>query len=225
MSKEDTLREYKQMMPNFKHTFEQSKATYDEQLLTIRKISGDLNLSKFNAAPDGSYASEMTTVDVATKKIETKKYKYEGLPAASLNKFKPFAETSKFQDRKLNEYTTAKKYFVSENTKSFDKPNYHNGVKDNLQKSSSLRSNLEFMTQNLVLNGDFDLYSGAVVELNILKPEHPDVIQDNKEIDEMMSGKYIVSNISHIFDADEYYIQATVKKESSAIDFDGVVKL
>ena len=225
MSKEDTLREYNHMMPNFQKTFEQTKATYDEQLSTIRKISGDLNMSKFNAAPNGSYASELTTIDVATKKIETKQYKYDGLPVASLNKYKPFAETSKFQDRKLNEYTTAKKYFVSENTKSFDKPNYHNGVKDNLQKSSSLRSNLEFMTQELVLNGDFDLYSGAVVELNILKPEHPDVIEGNKEVDEMMSGKYIVSNISHVFDADEYYMLTTVKKESSALDFDGAVKL
>ena len=125
----------------------------------------------------------------------------------------------------MNEWTSTKKYLVSENTKSFDKPNYHNGVKDNLQKSSSLRSNLDFMTQNLVLNGDFDLYSGAVVKLNILKPEHPDLLEDNKEIDELMSGKYIVSNISHVFDADEYYLLATVKKESSAIDFDGAVKL
>jgi hypothetical protein len=125
----------------------------------------------------------------------------------------------------MNEYTTAKKYFVSENSKSFDKPNYHNGVKDNLQKSSSLRSNLDFMTQNLTLNGDFELYSGAVVKLNILKPEHPDVIQDTKEVDELMSGKYVVSSISHVFDADEYYMLATVKKESSALDLDGAVKL
>ena len=225
MSKEAVLREYNHMKPNFEHTFDESKATYDEQLLTIRKISGDLEVSKFNDASNGAYGSEMTTVDIATKSFNTKKHKYEGLPAASLNKYKPFAETSKFQDRKMNEYTTAKQYFVSENSKAFDKPNYHHNTKDNLQKSSSLRSNLDFMTQNLTLNGDFELYSGAVVKLNILKPEHPDVIQDTKEVDELMSGKYVVSSISHVFDADEYYMLATVKKESSALDLDGAVKL
>ena len=84
---------------------------------------------------------------------------------------------------------------------------------------------MEFMSHTLTLNGDFDLYTGAVVELNILKPQHPDTIIDNKELDELMSGKYVVSSISHVFDADEYYMLTTVKRESSKLDFDGAVKL
>ena len=212
--------------PYFKAT-PQSEDSYLDELQRIRKVSSDLGMTKFNSAPKGAYASELTTIDIATKEFGTKKYEYKDGPE-KLNKNKPFPTTdrAKFNGRKLSEHTTSKRFFSSLNSKSFPSHvNYHGTLKDNLQKGTSIRENFKYMSQELELNGDFGIYTGAKVELTIPKSTDPNIVTDANFKDKIMSGLYFITGITHTFNMDEYRINIIASKDSSLLDLDGGLKL
>ena len=77
------------------------------------------------------------------------------------------------------------------------------------------------MSQELELNGDFEIYSGAKIELTIPKSTDPNIIEDSNLKDKIMSGNYLLTSVTHTFNMDEYRINVVAAKESSLLDLDG----
>ena len=79
------------------------------------------------------------------------------------------------------------------------------------------------MSLELILNGDFRLHCGKMVSIIIPKATSKGLTKSNKEIDEVLSGSYIVTNIIHEFNMDEYVMNAELKKDSTLISLEGSI--
>jgi len=192
---------------------------YEMELEKVQRISSDLNLSKFNDAAMGAYASTLTSIDIAKKKIEVKKS--EDTELIKLNENKPWPEQDdKFGD-KLNKKKNSKKFFTNQNSMAFDgQKNYHGEELDNLQKAIMHIANQNFITHTIEVAGNPDLYPGGIIELDFWKSGAPELLEGSeKEEDELMSGKYIIHRALHVF-GKEYSVKLDIKKESSKFNFD-----
>lgn len=205
--------------PFFEGIAKDSAENYDIELKKVRKVSSELNLSKFNDAPAGAYASTLMSVDIAKKKVEIKKS--ENVELIMLNEHKPFPEKDEKFGDSLDKKKNAKKFFINQNSLAFEgQDNYHAAEKDNIQKAIMQIANQNYMTHTLDCSGNPDLFAGAVVELDFWKSGAPELLEGaEKEEDELMSGKYIITNAVHVFALD-YSTTITIKKDSSKFSFD-----
>lgn len=192
---------------------------YDVELNKVQKVSSDLNLSKFNDAAAGAYASTLTSIDIAKKKVEVRKSEDTELLMLNKNKSWP-EEDSKFGD-KLSKKNSSKKFFTNQNSLAYNNQlNYHGHEVDNLQKAIMQISNQNFITHTLEVAGNPDLFPGAIVELDFWKSGAPELLEGaEKEEDELMSGKYILHRAVHIFKKD-YTVTIELKKDSSKFSYD-----
>ena len=83
------------------------------------------------------------------------------------------------------------------------------------------------MSHRLTLAGNTDLCAGAVINLKIWKSVSPDRLEGSGDelLDGYMSGKYLISKVTHVFDQTEYFCLADVFKDSQKLDFDKEIKL
>lgn len=205
--------------PFFEGIQKDQKENFDIELKRVQRVSSDLNLSKFNDAAAGAYASTLTSVDLSKKKVEIKKS--EDTELITLNDNKPWPEEdSKFGD-KLDKKKNSKKFFTNQNSLAFESQlNYHSNEVDNLQKAIMQIANLNFITHTMEVAGNPDIYPGSVVELDFWKSGAPELLEGaEKEEDELMSGKYIVARVVHVFKLD-YTMTLEIKKDSSKFSFD-----
>ena len=217
---EDTYREYKQKA--FYTGEMDSKDAYEEGMAKIRKISSELNLSKYLSASSGAYASNMISFDIATKKLEKNDFKYEGKKLKKLNKNLPFSLQTEFQSKKLNEFTKAKNHFICTNSLAFGNlSNYHQPLVPTLLKNEAYLENTEFMTHDIELNGDFDLCVGKKINLTLSKSSDPDELDDERSnmVDKLLSGLHIITTITHKFE-EEYTMDVRCKKDSLVLELD-----
>lgn len=201
---------------------------YKSQVQKIKKMASDLNLSKYNDAPKGAYVSTLYSIDISTKERIPKKVHQYNDDVNKLNEFKPFSDNIEFGGQKLIDHKTAKKLYVNRNSLAFGStPNYHEHEVDNIQQSLIHLANLEFMSHRLTLAGNTELCAGAVINLKIWKSVSPDRLEGSGDelLDGYMSGKYLISKVTHVFDQTEYFCLADVFKDSQKLDFDKEIKL
>jgi hypothetical protein len=198
---------------------------YYEQKNTILSMDSKYNVSKIFPAKVGAYASEAVFIDLGKKKITNKKYEYKKPPeGTSLNG----NETLKLdwaysvytdETRPLTKTTDAFQVFL--NTNSLNPTSYamlDNGIQFGTR--ISILENMEYMTHELSLYGDFSLSSGSVIQINVIKSGDTKVIRNSEKgsspseiYDSVLSGKYIVTGISHVF-GEDYYCRIRIKKDS-----------
>ena len=197
----------------------------------ILGMSTTLGMSKFNQIPKGAYGSELTTVDIATKTVKQKPYEYKDEDQLSLRlggkMYKPFATTedSKFNDRTLDEYQGRRLYSSINTLGMEDKKNYHSNLEDEsdqLQKSLSIESNLNYIQHEIDLYSDFNLYPGSIIFIAIPKSADPTSFEGKEPRDMLQSGIYLVTRITHIFKNNEYKMKVTIGKDRSMLDLDSV---
>jgi len=196
---------------------------FNEELRKIRSLSSDFNISKFKSASEGVYGSQVFNLDIATKKMEKIVYNFKDDPIKRLNEHKSFSSNVEFLDRKLDTHTEGKNYFISKNSLAFNNlKNYHNAFgQDNLEASSRLY-NLNSLTQEFTIPGDFDLELGGLVDLYIQKVG-ADANEEAK--DQYLSGKYLVAGKVHTFTGQGYYMKVKLKKDSFLESADEILKI
>ena len=221
---EEVLKEYEHKP--FHKDNQKTEDAFKDLQKRIQKISSNLGMSKFNAVTRGTYASELLSIDIATKKAETNFYNYkkgQGL----LNDNDPFSKTdkTKFLDKTLDEFTGQRKFHLNINTQSYtDEDNYHFAVKDNLQKSESMLNNLNYMTHELTVAGDFDMFPGALVDIFVPLSTNPELKGRSNIKDEMLSGKHLITHVIHKFGPEKYQMELTARKDSSMLDLDSKIE-
>ena len=207
---------------------------FEDSRKRIRKISSDLGMSKYNQGADGTYASTLTSIDISTKEvIEDEPYQYKDnfliKKHGKKNANAPFPKDKTFLSRTLENFTDARKFHLSLNSLAFGAGtnNYHNHISKFIQKSESIKNGFDFINLNMDVNGDFRLHSGMLVNVKIGKATAKEIAFRNGNTDELdnnLSGNYIVYAINHDFGSKEYVMDVLLKKDSSAIDLNEEVQ-
>lgn len=172
----------------------------------------------------GKYASSLMTFDIIRQTVETVKYDSEEFFKKHVHlegKGKSAPKTELVQNRKgdtPNKVVDSHVRFVPTTLKQKEntyvkgrQPDIKplNVEKTDLQRNAFLQN---FMSHRikLVTPGNPTLKSGDIIELNILASED----QSSQIKDEKMSGKYIVTTVTHIITKDrKYFLEFTVMKD------------
>ena len=201
-----------------------TKEYFAEQSRRIRKLSSELNLSKFIAINEGAYASTTKSIDISTKDYKPKKeYFYGGIK--KLNNNDPFAKRNnndQYDGKEINKISNGKNYFLSLNSKAFSNANFHAPALDSIGKCQSYLSTEDTLSHDILIPGNFNLEVGQVLKLTVNKTGAEDNI--SSPIDKMQSGKYLITTIIHKF-ADEYTQNVEIKTNSFNADLTDIIKV
>lgn len=196
---------------------------FNEELRKIRSLSSDFKISKLKSSSSGVYSSQAFNVDISNKVTDKSSFTLVENKNKQLNDKKSFSDNIKFMDRKINEMPDVKNYFISKNSLAFgNQSNYHNDFgQGNLEANSRLQ-NLNALTKEITIAGDFDLELGAKLDLNIQR-----VGADGYEYpkDQYISGNYLLLSKTHTFTSKGYFIKALLKKDSFIESVDKIVKI
>jgi len=202
---------------------------FEEERTKITKMSSSLNVSKLKATKKGAFAAVLNTIDIADKRKPKRiGFKYQDKKALKLNDNPPILDEMSIGDYKLTDFKRLKQHWISYNTRAFDidstagrKNNYHHPIGEQaLMKSRSTFNNLDTNVVDINLPGDFNFAPGTIVGLSILKQADATEELSSKEgatgelFDNYISGKYLVSSVTHHFGKDGYNIRAKIKKDS-----------
>jgi len=200
---------------------------FKETSRRIRKLSSDLNLSKFVATSEGAFSSNTRNIDIATKTYNKKGSEYTYGKITKLNNYDPFPtknNSDQYDGRQVNSFPNGKNYFISSNSLSYgdEQFNYHNPSVDNIGKCQSYLSTEDTLTHDIVISGNFKLESGQLIKITVNKTSAEDNISD--PIDKMQTGKYLITSIIHNF-SDEYTMQVELKTNSFPADLNDIITL
>jgi len=199
----------------FRSFYENPKGTpeyYDEVQRRIISMSSPLNMSQFHQIGNGAYASTLYTFDIAEKKKEKFVYSYK--PGSQLNKNEPYNTQETILDQTYDQLQNSKNYYISLNSKAFaESSNYHEPTKPTILKGEAHYYSTNFNTLNIQINGDFDLSTGYVVELDVSQVGSSEQNKTSRMKDKFFSGRYIVHRVKHTFE-EQYRQEVTLKRDS-----------
>lgn len=194
-----------------------TEEAYEEERKRIKKITSPLNVSRLAAIGDGCFSATTHVLDIGTKTYTKTPYEYKDAKQTKLNTYKPFNNTD-IINQELTNAKESKNFYISSNTGAFDGfANYHRPTVETIAKAESQLHSLEYMTQEILINGDFDLSCGSVVALKIAKATDLVYAQETGIIDKHLSGKYVIVSIKHNFE-EQYTQRVLLKKDSSEVD-------
>jgi hypothetical protein len=190
--------------------------SFDEISKRVRKITGPFNMSQLSAVSQGAYSSSLFTLDIATKEFKELNYNYK--KNYKLNKYNPFNNNHKIFDNQYDTLKESKNHYISLNTKAFKQSNYHQPLDSTLLKNESYLKNINFNVLEITIPGDFKLEVGHKINLEVVKATTYEHLGDPTSMkDKFLSGNYLVTKISHIFDT-EFIQIVQIKRDSLGVD-------
>tara|TARA_R110000765_G_scaffold9493_4_gene29615 strand:+ start:3662 stop:5023 length:1362 start_codon:yes stop_codon:yes gene_type:complete len=208
--------------PYFKEQGDSGKS-YFEQQKKIINISSPLNIGKAANIARGTYSSNVHVLDVSNKSYEQRQYSYSPEDMRKLNEFAPFNQP-KDMPFDLNDQSGASSHFIAKNTGAYaDADNISGPTGMPLLKAAAYKNNLEYMTQVININGDFNLSVGALVDLTVIRvgdaeyAKADEEVESNIMVDTLSSCKYMATRIVSTFDTEGFFQTVTVQSDSSAI--------
>ena len=214
---EDVYRDYNQRV-GYSET-EGTEEYYKEIQERITKLRSTLNLSKLVSVSAGAYASTMHTLDLSTKKYSKLIYDYDVNKPKKLNRNIPFSKEAEIDGVKYNQGKDSYHHFLSLNENAYNLSNYHAPAAPTLLNSEAQKENLETMTQEITVAGDYEISVGKIIRIIIPKSLGTDATGLK---DKLLGGKYMITNILHQFGT-QYNMVLTIQKDSSDADIDGKV--
>lgn len=222
--------EYRQFIANVHG----SVNAYNENALRILDMRSNIKLDKLEQAVRGGFASKTNITDVASKTFTEKMFDVttdESITGARTGLMKSlfspnknlFTASSTGGAKSFNELTNASISNVSVNSSSNYKgnPNSSSGpVLDNISRAKSFYANLEGMSHQIQVYGDFNLNPGRKITIQVPKSVNPDDYAPNNnaqnvdELDKVMSGDYIVAVVAHTFREGVYTSKLKIIKDS-----------
>jgi hypothetical protein len=210
---------------------------YKERAARILEVSSQLGLSKITQSTKGAYASENNFLDLSNKIYRKKIFDYGGDSGKNVreNAIADKGHTllsNSFQigrnfSRKLSSLPGAHKENISTSSLAFGatQSNYNDDLQDGVATLNAFSAKLNTMTQNIELNGDFNLQSGRKIRL--LFPKSMEAIAykgfnkddyETQHVDTLLSGEYLITSVMHKFNfseqEDKYTCSLVVKKDS-----------
>lgn len=204
-----------------------SKEYFTETSKRIRKLSSDLNLSKYVASGEGAFASTTRSIDIATKTYNVKGQQYNYKNVRKLNSYDPFPKRNnndQYGGQPIDKIASGKNYFISNNSLAYGEGqfNFQEPSIESMGKCQAYLSTEDTIVHDVLLPGNFNLESGQILNIKVNKTGAADNISD--PIDKMQSGKYLIASIIHKF-SDEYTLQVELKSNSFHADLNDIIKL
>jgi len=194
----------------------------------IISISSNIKLNKLQQAEDGGFGNVLEVFDFGSKTFSPKVHEGEkdGLElrdkkvgdGSVFNKelseriklsndssdLQPFEFLEGLHNFKTSDVTDSSTYQLYVPPIPYEGTNDENSAtiyEKNIQKTRLFAANLEAITHNIVVYGDFLLNPGVKIKIKIPKAGDPDESEniDKNDFDESLSGKYIISVVSHNF--------------------------
>lgn len=207
---------------------------YKERQERILSISSNLKLSKYIAGANGGYGSTSEYIDIAKKNRNAVKFDYQKFYEEMIllnddqNNLNPdFGKDIPGIEQSISKMNQAAINYIPTNSLAFpDGNNYHADTRAaRINRAQSYLENLENVTHEIKVAGDFGLAAGKIVELVLTKSIDPNVTVKNSQnpnvsdrSDRALSGKHLVTSVVHNF-AEEYYCEMKVKKDSVTVDY------
>ena len=229
-----------------------SKDLFQNEKMTILKVNQPSSLSAVKNIANGTYASNLYTIDIAKKEYKFKNnFEYKNME--TLNKEKPFSDKVKIGDNKLTDNVSAKNYYLNINKDAFeslerqgqflsssnvgfnealntfeditDNPNhnrnYHSAVVNDIQKKEAYHGILDSQVIDLTIPGNFHIRTGQVINLEILSHKENRIVHaddDTDKVDAMLSGRFLVTSLEHVFTEQTHIVKLKVKRDSFDVD-------
>lgn len=204
----------------------QTQGDYEQRLSRILSMASDLNLSKFSSASAGAYASSTGYLDIQTKSFNVETFNYsDAFPSMrKLDAEKTISDTFTLEENlPLSKYYGAHFNYIPLNT---SRENSYNSITrgKSINLAQSYVENLDTIVHDITVMGDFTLHPGQIVELALPKAVDPNQeikstdLSSNRELDELLSGKYLVTSVIHNF-SEDYTCTIRVKKDSFKKDY------
>lgn len=205
---------------------------YKQREERILSIASDLKMSKYIAGAAGAYASTSEYIDISTKSRSKKKFNYNN----EYNQMKWLNPNKNnlnpdfgFEEKSLASFDQASINYIPINNYAYTGvQNYHSGTQNGqINRAQSYIDNLDNITHDLRIAGDFGINAGKVVELELSKSIDPAVTVVNSKsgasdysskLDETLSGRHLVTSVSHNF-SEEYFCEMKVKKDSVSVTY------
>ncbi len=185
-----------------------SDERYIQELTSILEMSSNLKMSKLEQCSNGAFASNMQHYDMSSKKYIEKKFDIIQKPIPRLSKEISYALDFMVNDKQLTKYYNAKDYNLlttSDEKLLGNRLPFHTNVKESIL---AVQDNI---THDLKLFGDLEFETGNVIKIEI--PNSSPSQNSAKNIDEHLSGKYLVTSVKHEFVSDTYSMLVNVTKD------------
>lgn len=165
----------------------------------------------------GTFGSGMHTVDIGTRTYKLLKYDYikDFKKKAHLDKTPFINENFKVQEKSINEYDSIH-HVVNKNSRAWGKQeynNYNNEAEFTKLETDPYIYQLGLTTLNMVVRGRTDLTPGQVIEFEVDR-DRPSIHGSTKDINEYISGKYLVMHVHHKMVDGKYSIIMDVVRDS-----------
>ena len=207
---------------------------YNQRASRILDVVSDLKLGKVYQGANGGWASENNYLDYSYKTYTKYDYNYDNdfKQDLTLNKKTPLSTQFDVNGEKLNLMPKSHLEHTSVNNLSYgeEDSNYNKLKEETKGKTRAIEEALESVSHDIKLFGDFDLNPGTVVNLKFPKAVDPAIMKEllanmaNKPTsardlwDKHLSGRHLITSVTHMFEDGEYFSEVRVKKDSFGIE-------
>ena len=211
-----------------------STEDYDQRASRILDVASNLKLGKVYQGANGGWASENNYLDYSYKTYTKYDYNYDKdfNQDLTLNKKTPLSTQFDVNGEKLNLMPKSHLEHVSVNNLSYGETdlNYNKLKEDTQGKTTAIEEALESVAHDIKLFGDLELNPGAVVILKFPKAVDPAIMKkllanmkhkptSARDLwDKHLSGRHLVTSVTHMFEDGEYFSEVRVKKDSFGIE-------
>jgi hypothetical protein len=188
-----------------------SKLDYEQQMTRIQNIASKMNLDRAAQGKKGAWKATNKYIDIATKSFSTSLYNYEDdYPGDAYIAGQPI-------DQDYDIY--GPENFVSHHSvNSFaygeDDLNIETMLVPSKNTQNFVHEVLDSLVHDITIYGNMKVEAGTTVELKLAKKLDPDLGDSEAQVDESLSGKYVVASTIHTFEDGKYFTQARIKRDN-----------
>ena len=187
----------------------------------VLTLSSEFNMSQYMNIGQGAYSSTLHTIDIAKKSYDTQTYSYSD-SKLRLNANGVVPKGSQIQERPLEEHRDSTNFYISLNTSAVSGgSSYQAPANSDILTANAYVQNMDTLELRVEIYGDFNLCTGSTIDINVVKSV--DAGDDKRGKDLFLSGKYLISSITHKF-AEEYKMELLLKKDSFIDSLDNIQK-
>ena len=200
-----------------------SNENVDHLASKVLTLSSEMNMSKYINTGNGAYSSTLHTLDTSTKSYNVKTYDYNRDNKYTLNKNGVIPTGVKVNDISLGEHSGSTNFYVSLNALAHNGgSNIHAPNDSDILAANAYMENIDTLSLTVEIYGDFKLCVGTPIDISVVKSVETD--EDKRGNDKLLSGRYLVTSIEHIF-GEEYKMKMLCKKDSFTESLDNIIKV
>ena len=207
MINSDPVREYK-LTDDANTAGELQKQTIEK----IKDIRSDVGMSTYRSFKGGGITARSHTVDMSTKEYEVEFFDFtsEDLPMIK----DQYTVSSNFDLVSLDE-TEGQSYLFNRNKLAYGESyiNFNDSSQVSVPRKKAILENIFSMQHTIEVAGVEDLQCGATIDINIQQATDPTLVDVHR--DELLSGSYLITEITHNFRWDgDYTADVNIKRDS-----------